>query len=1358
MNVVTPTEKRTISSITLFLITLLCSSQYQTYKHFLLDSQTEKEREHLSRKKIGNTTSSTIIRIAAASNLTFTDSDGDGVFNYIDSDDDNDGIPDEIEQNTASNSVLGSQVQVTLLNETFGVGTTRGRIYDNVPTASTTYCYEDGTTAQAADECDTNKDLNDGQYTINYKAGTTAVASWAPSYWYQGVDHTTADTNGKMALFNATPVITDEFYRTTVPGVIANAPLTYSFWVLNLDRSDAPGIGSRYRPNLTVEFRDAGNNLLNTITTGNIPPTTAGNLSGNWYQFSATFIPTSTSISIIFKNNQVGGTGNDLALDDISITQALIDSDSDGVADVYDLDSDNDGIGDIIEDRWNALSSGYDRMDLSPAIWIDANGNGWHDTTEAWYASHTPADFDGDSIPNYLDLDSDNDTLFDVDEAGIYNGDGDVNGDGEGEGDDNDTDGILSLFDTFSGFGNSGKALPVETLVLGTPDFLNVQSNASINDISTTLFASLDANNDGTIDGNNDADHDGILDNFDTNTTFFGSPRDLDRKLYLDFDGRNDYGENTSILGGLSEASMMGWINLNNSFSSVGTIIGQNKFNIRITNARKLEAVVNNTTITCDTKILDSSRWYHVGAVYGGGLIKLYLNGEMVASSAASGSIANDTSLLTVGKDPNSSSKYFKGKMDELRVFNVALTDEQFERMVYQEIQNTAAQIRGTVIPKDIGALPYVNLLRYYRMDVYKNDIIDDLTTAAMDTGIGMKIYNNKIIKVQQAPMPFVTERAGDFATAVNSPTNEIRGADIMDQDWSIVQVKHSISETADNTDLGMIVDPEIIVTMNNDTKIQNDWYLKLDGKIDLQGKSQLVQTTYSELEVSSGGLIERDQQGQSSKYNYNYWSSPVCTINTSSNNTTYTVDQVMKDGTDPNNIQNITWTPGYDSAPTTPITLSSYWIFKFQNLSPIYANWESVRQNGPLLAGQGYTLKGIDNGQESQNYTFLGKPNNGAISIPIAANNLNLCGNPYASALDADDFIYDNLTSTTGAIYFWQHYNTNPSHILLEYQGGYAVRNLIGGIPPVSPAGISGLGSSNRIPSRYIPVGQGFLVYGSAIGGNILFDNNQRDFVKETDSNSNIMFRQNINATTDSSTRIPEDRRRNSAAKIRLGFTSANGYHRQILLGFMNELATSGIDKGFDAPQLDNLTNDMSFITNNVKLSIQGDSYFNRSAIYPLAIKTSAEGIVKFTLDGVENLDENQKIYIYDAVANEYYNIKNEPFTINLPSGNLESRFSLRFKRNLRPQNKTELENAIDLAVTNSNKMININKKSTETTVQSAALYNLLGQFIAEWNVDDTNQLQTIQIPLSDMISQGTYILKVKTSIGDLNKNVIVQ
>ena len=67
-------------------------------------------------------------------------------------------------------------------------------------------------------------------------------------------------------------------------------------------------------------------------------------------------------------------------------------------------------------------------------------------------------------------------------------------------------------------------------------------------------------------------------------------------------------------------------------------------------------------------------------------------------------------------------------------------------------------------------------------MDNYKDDIIDDLSTPAIDIS-GTKIYNHKNIYLQQAPLPFLTERTGSFAEAVNSPTKEISGSDIMETD-----------------------------------------------------------------------------------------------------------------------------------------------------------------------------------------------------------------------------------------------------------------------------------------------------------------------------------------------------------------------------------------------------------------------------------------------------------------------------------------------------------------------------------------------------------------------------------------------
>ncbi|MDI9257592.1 T9SS type B sorting domain-containing protein [Flavobacterium sedimenticola] len=82
------------------------------------------------------------------------------------------------------------------------------------------------------------------------------------------------------------------------------------------------------------------------------------------------------------------------------------DSDNDGIPDQRDYDSDNDTIPDFAENQGpsvNALSN------------VDVNQDGIDDL---FATGIVPADSDGDGIPNYLDLDSDNDGIFDIIESG----------------------------------------------------------------------------------------------------------------------------------------------------------------------------------------------------------------------------------------------------------------------------------------------------------------------------------------------------------------------------------------------------------------------------------------------------------------------------------------------------------------------------------------------------------------------------------------------------------------------------------------------------------------------------------------------------------------------------------------------------------------------------------------------------------------------------------------------------------------------------------------------------------------------------------------------------------------------------
>jgi hypothetical protein len=1314
---------------------------------------------------------------------TYTDTDGDNITDNIDIDDDNDGILDVTEELECRASVVSGYITHTFLNETFGAGTTKGLININIPNATCGYCYEDGVAGPNTTACPSQSSwiLDDGEYVVTYKiAGTTAGDPeniHGDLAWNGLVDHTIGDTNGRMAVFNAsyTP---GTFYETAITGIIPNAPITYSFYVLNI-MSVSNYTGS-ILPNITVEFLDTVSGaVLSTYNTGNIGRCNGGTGANGctyseWQYYSTTVnLGTVTNFTIRFKNNSTGGGGNDLAIDDILLTQQYCDREGDGIANLYDLDSDNDGIPDIEEGGYKGLSSGKSTMDRTLPSWADANGNGMLDSIDAAIAAGTYsiADTDSDGTKDFQDLDSDNDSMFDVDESGIFNGDGDINGDGFGDGLDTDKDGILDLFDTSVAFGTAVRTFATDTNNDGVANYLDIDANTDgVKDILTTLYGSFDANLDGKIDGTADADRDGILDSFDTKTNGYGSPRDLNRKLFLDFDGRNDYGEAPQMLSGLGKSTIMGWIKLSSPYTATGFVIGQDNFNLKVdtSSGTKLTATANGVTLTYGTA-LSVNRWYHIAAVYDGSnataKLKLFVNGQEEAASnagALSGSLAASAAKFTFGKNATSAAQYFKGSIEEVRIFNTALTTDQLQKMVYQEIKQNGTAIRGEIVPKDIESSLWANVLAYYRMDAYKDDVIDNYTTGTVDSGISAsfaKIYNHKVIAYQLAPMPFVTTLSTTLDAAV-SQNNFVYGNDLFTYNWSILQMKHNIDLPFNITTLGLFVDPTVTFNLINDNMVKNTWYLLLNGKMDLQGKSQLVQTGASDLDPVSSGYIERDQQGSTNKWNYNYWGSPVGAVNNSTNNNAFTVASGMKDGTNAANPQNIQWTTGLNSSATSPITLSSYWIFKFQNVTNAYANWATVGPNGSLATGQGFTLKGSSAATSTQNYVFIGKPNTGVVSIPVASGNLNLCGNPYASAIDADKFITDNLSITTGTLYFWEHFSTNTTHVLADYQGGYATRTLVGGTTPVSPSGVSNLGTSSKRPGQFIPVGQGFFVTANATGGDIKFNNDQRAFVKEDNINSNTVFRNNSLAAT------PEDAIYNNNedgttvdtfARVRVGFNSVNSYHREVLIGFMDSHAGPGIDPGYDARHIDNQPNDMYFMTLGEKLNIQGDGYFNTANIYPIGVKSAGAGAVSFTLDGLENFPDNQPVYIYDNVTQQYHNIREEKFDLTVEAGTVNDRFSLRFTTGTSlGTGEVILANGILAAYTNANSTLTIKNNVTDVTIETISLYNLLGQAIATWDVENQEQ-QNIEVPVKNL-STGTYIVKMKTTKGDLSKKIIIK
>ncbi len=73
---------------------------------------------------------------------------------------------------------------------------------------------------------------------------------------------------------------------------------------------------------------------------------------------------------------------------------------------------------------------------------------------------------------------------------------------------------------------------------------------------------------------------------------------------------------------------------------------------------------------------LPANTWTHLAATYDGSIVKLYVNGVAVASGARSGALAGSGNPLQIGGD-STFGQYFAGLIDEVRVYNVALSEAQ---------------------------------------------------------------------------------------------------------------------------------------------------------------------------------------------------------------------------------------------------------------------------------------------------------------------------------------------------------------------------------------------------------------------------------------------------------------------------------------------------------------------------------------------------------------------------------------------------------------------------------------------------------------------------------------------------------
>lgn len=350
-----------------------------------------------------------------------------------------------------------------------------------------------------------------------------------------------------------------------------------------------------------------------------------------------------------------------------------------------------------------------------------------------------------------------------------------------------------------------------------------------------------------------------------------------------------------------------------------------------------------------------------------------------------------------------------------------------------------------------------------------------------------------------------------------------------------------------------------------------------------------------------------------------------------------------------------------YWSSPVSPQTLSAlspatlsdkYFVF-----NPSINNWQTIASSNLMVPGTGYIIRA------PQNYSptvpapftgvFNGVPNNGTIAtnITVGSGTINLIGNPYPSAINADLFLSDpsNDSVIGGTIYLWTHNTAITSN---QYSvADFALYTYSGGIG----TGTAAPGVNNTVPNGKIAAGQSFMIHGSipASTNPVYFRNSMR-----VAGNNDQFFRLGSEDRTSSNSIFNLEKHR-----VWLEVFDNQGAYKQVLVGYIQN-ATNGLDRGFDGEVFE--TGNQVFLytkVDNTKLGIQGRTLpFDVNDVVPLGFKSTTTGNYQFRLSDFDGLFDEQDVYLEDTYLNVIHDLKSGDYSFTTMAGTFEDRFVLRY------------------------------------------------------------------------------------------------
>lgn len=590
-------------------------------------------------------------------------------------------------------------------------------------------------------------------------------------------------------------------------------------------------------------------------------------------------------------------------------------------------------------------------------------------------------------------------------------------------------------------------------------------------------------------------------------------------------------------------------------------------------------------------------------------------------------------------------------------------------------------------------------------------------------------------------------------------------------------------------TDSYVYVNDEILF-VEQDLNLVDNGPGVTEASIYLRNEAQLIQGATASAN-SGTGSISVYQDSNSDSYDYNFWSSPVGNPSLAgSGNVNFGVLRLYDPNTTTQSDQTAT-TTALNGIANPNLTISRRWLY----IRTAGGGYQAIHNNYNVTPGLGFTMKGVGVSPAggdpyadaiNQVYDFRGRPNNGNISVAVAAGESTLSGNPYPSALDLNLVFNDADNVEIQEFRFWDEDRSINSHLYTQNKGGYGTW-----IPGVSPyvtggvyslpmflnydgagnpsGGTGGAGSGQATERLYSPIGQGFNIFADIAGdGQIIFKNSHR--VYRTESQAFSEFRNPLSAGDtgfhNNTENAPDPGSNNNAPTggqvvdpyaeypptLRINSYFGESHFRELVLVLWPE-STDGYDRGLDARHpMDGATADAFF-------PIGSDDDFDPYVIQTLPYALGKQIPLSFVIDETVSIEvtANEEInlpgspYLLDSATGRFQAIGSERRAeLTLHPGNYDGRYYIVFRGNLDPEPGTEvtlitedIASNVDFFQDNPNAELQvINPEGYD--IKSANIFDMAGKLVlSQSNLGNSTRFTFPTATFAD----GVYIVKLTTS-----------